>query len=45
MGQPWEHVDANAKLVSHFSLIGTVLSFPFINQFVVAVTLWTARLS
>lgn len=45
MGQPWEHVNANAKLVLHFSLIGTVLSFLFINQFVVAEALWTAPLS
>lgn len=45
VGQPWEHADANAKLVLNFSLIGTVASFPFISQFVEAVALWIAPLS
>ena len=45
VGQPWEHADANAKLVLNFSLIGTVASFPFISQCVEAVALWIAPLS
>lgn len=44
-GSPGSMPDANAKLVLHFSLIGTVASFPFISQFVEAVALWTAPLS